>query len=111
MATGHTSTVIKVLQRRSPHPDLPPSSYTWWWEVHRAKYKCGENGSYTEERARALCEARIARFKERDAINTLTQQGSSLAGPAHYRYDYKIVKETNINITQELEVFETSLEQ
>ena len=101
----HTKTYIEILQRRAPHPDLPHNAYDYWWEVYRAKYSCGEHGRYTEEDAIALAAARITKFKARDAANALLHQGSTLAGPAYYRFDYKIVKTTKVVTSEDVEVF------
>jgi hypothetical protein len=101
----HTNTYIQILQRRSPHPDLPSNAYSYWWEVSKAKYSCGDRGKYEEEHAKNLAAARIARFKDRDAANIRLNQDSTLAGSIYYRFDYKIVKTTEVTTSEDIEVF------
>jgi len=97
-------TYIQLLQRRSPHPDLP--WHTHWWEVHRGKYSYGPNGDYNLPRAIELATARIAKFKERDAVNITTFSNNQTVSTAYYRFDYKIVKVTETVVTEDLGIFE-----
>jgi hypothetical protein len=99
-------TYIQIMQRRSPHHDFPSTAYNYWWEVHRGKYSYGPNGDYNLARALELATARIARFKERDAVNIAMFANSETVSPAYYRFDYKTIKVTETIVTEELGIFE-----